>query len=45
MSFHWKIAAAAAALAASVGTAGAQGNLKEVLHSDIKIVEPIWPTP
>jgi len=44
MSFHWKIAAAAAALAASVGAAGAQGTLKAVMHSDVKIVDPIWTT-
>ena len=36
--------AAAAALAASVGAAGAQVTLKAVMHSDLKIVDPIWTT-
>ena len=44
MSFRWKIAAAAAALAASVGAGSAQVTLKAVMHSDLKIVDPIWTT-
>ena len=44
MSFRWKIAVAAAALAASVGAGSAQGTLKAVMHSDLKIVDPIWTT-
>jgi peptide/nickel transport system substrate-binding protein len=35
---------AAALLAASVGTAAAQKTLKVVMHSDLKIVDPIWTT-
>ncbi|HKS63742.1 MAG TPA: ABC transporter substrate-binding protein, partial [Xanthobacteraceae bacterium] len=44
MTFRWKIAVAAAALAASVGAGNAQGTLKAVMHSDVKIVDPIWTT-
>jgi peptide/nickel transport system substrate-binding protein len=44
MKFRWKLAVAAAALAASVGTAAAQKTLKAVMHSDVKIVDPIWTT-
>src|ERR1041384_391858 len=42
MSFRWKIAVAAAALAASVGARGGQGTLKAGMHSHVKIVGPIW---
>src|SRR5215475_5873903 len=44
MNFRWKIALATAALAASVGTAAAQKTIKAVMHSDVKIVDPIWTT-
>src|SRR5581483_2296633 len=37
-------ALAAAALAASVGTADAQKTLRAVMHSDVKIIDPIWTT-
>jgi peptide/nickel transport system substrate-binding protein len=35
---------AVAALLASVGTASAQKTIKAVMHSDVKIVDPIWTT-
>ena len=35
---------AAAVLAASIGSASAQKTLKVVMHSDLKIVDPIWTT-
>src|SRR6476646_4537328 len=38
-----KVLAAAAALALPC-SAGAQGTLKAVMHSDVKIVDPIWTT-
>src|SRR3954469_9656143 len=44
MGFRWKITVAAAALVASIGTAAAQKTLKAVMHSDLKIVDPIWTT-
>jgi len=44
MGFRLKVAIAAAALAASVGTADAQKTLKAVMHSDVKIIDPIWTT-
>jgi peptide/nickel transport system substrate-binding protein len=44
MSFRWKVAFAAMALAASAGTATAQKTIKAVMHSDVKIVDPIWTT-
>ena len=44
----WKILAAAgilaASLSASLGAADAQVTLKAVMHSDVKIVDPIWTT-
>src|ERR1043165_5968998 len=43
----WKIAAAAAAVAAVLAlpaSANAQTTLKVVMHSDVKIVDPIWTT-
>ena len=39
----WKIAATAAVLALPCG-ANAQTTLKAVMHSDLKIVDPIWTT-
>ena len=39
----WKIAATAAVLALPCG-ANAQTTLKVVMHSDLKIVDPIWTT-
>src|SRR3982751_6513667 len=44
MNFRWKVALATVALAASVGTAVAQKTIKAVMHSDVKIVDPIWTT-
>src|SRR5687768_6210194 len=45
MKIWWKgLAAAAAALAAAAGGAQAQTTLKVVMHSDLKIVDPIWTT-
>jgi peptide/nickel transport system substrate-binding protein len=44
MGMRWKFMVAAAALAASVGAADAQKTLKVVMHSDLKIVDPIWTT-
>ncbi|MBV8836586.1 MAG: ABC transporter substrate-binding protein, partial [Alphaproteobacteria bacterium] len=44
MRFRWKAALAAAVLAASIGTANAQKTLKAVMHSDVKIIDPIWTT-
>jgi peptide/nickel transport system substrate-binding protein len=35
---------AAAVLAASVGSASAQKTVKAVMHSDLKIVDPVWTT-
>src|SRR5256884_9213423 len=39
-----KILTAAALLALPCGTASAQITLKAVMHSDLKIVDPIWTT-
>ena len=39
-----KLLAAAALLALPCGTASAQVTLKAVMHSDVKIVDPIWTT-
>ena len=44
MSFWRKSLLAAAVLAASVASATAQKTLKVVMHSDLKIVDPIWTT-
>jgi peptide/nickel transport system substrate-binding protein len=44
MNYRWTAAVAAMALVASVGTAAAQKTLKAVMHSDVKIVDPIWTT-
>jgi peptide/nickel transport system substrate-binding protein len=44
MSFWRKGLLAAAVLAASVASASAQKTLKAVMHSDLKIVDPIWTT-
>src|SRR5215207_10048995 len=44
MNFWRKSLLAAAMLAASVGCASAQKTLKVVMHSDLKIVDPIWTT-
>jgi peptide/nickel transport system substrate-binding protein len=44
MGMRWKCLVAAAALAASVSAAYAQKTLKVVMHSDLKIVDPIWTT-
>src|SRR6187401_2018601 len=40
----WKILAAAAALTLPCGAASAETTLKVVMHSDVKIVDPIWTT-
>src|SRR3954468_12558837 len=39
-----KIMAGAALLAISHGAASAEVTLKAVMHSDVKIVDPIWTT-
>src|SRR3954447_26636956 len=44
MFMSWKSWATAALLAGSLGTAEAQTTLKGVMHSDLKIVDPIWTT-
>ena len=44
MRFRYLGLVAAAALAASVCAASAQKTLKVVMHSDLKIVDPIWTT-
>jgi peptide/nickel transport system substrate-binding protein len=44
MMSRWTIAAAAAALLAGSSLAQAQTTLKVVMHSDVKIVDPIWTT-
>ena len=44
MNFRWKVALAATVLAASAGTAAAQKTVKAVMHSDVKIVDPVWTT-
>jgi peptide/nickel transport system substrate-binding protein len=44
MGMSWKALAAAGMLAGSIGGAQAQGTLKVVMHSDLKIVDPIWTT-
>ncbi|HMK81670.1 MAG TPA: ABC transporter substrate-binding protein [Xanthobacteraceae bacterium] len=44
MRFRWKVALAVAALAALGGAAEAQKTLKAVMHSDVKIIDPIWTT-
>ena len=44
MNMRWKFTAAAVALAASTAFAQAQTTLKVVMHSDLKIVDPIWTT-
>ncbi len=43
-SSAWRGAAAAAAIAAMMGFAQAQTTLRVVMHSDLKIVDPIWTT-
>jgi peptide/nickel transport system substrate-binding protein len=40
----WTILAVTAALAASVAVARAEVTLRAVMHSDLKIVDPIWTT-
>ncbi|MGL4323579.1 MAG: ABC transporter substrate-binding protein [Beijerinckiaceae bacterium] len=45
MTFNWKTAVAAAALSVAASGAMAQGKtLRAVMHSDLKIVDPIWTT-
>jgi peptide/nickel transport system substrate-binding protein len=44
MNFWRKSLLAAVVLAASVGSASAQKTLKVVMHSDLKIVDPVWTT-
>jgi peptide/nickel transport system substrate-binding protein len=44
MNMRWKLTAAAVALAASTALAQAQTTLRVVMHSDLKIVDPIWTT-
>src|SRR5689334_9219389 len=40
----WKVLAALALLALPASPAGAQVTIKAVMHSDLKIVDPIWTT-
>ena len=44
MSFTWRMAAIAAAALAGSSVAQAQTTLKAVMHSDVKILDPIWTT-
>jgi peptide/nickel transport system substrate-binding protein len=44
MRMPWKTLAAIGLAVASLGAANAQTTLKAVLHSDLKIVDPIWTT-
>src|SRR5215210_882360 len=44
MHLMWKTLAAVGMLAGAVATAEAQGTVKAVMHSDLKIVDPIWTT-
>src|SRR5215470_10597179 len=44
MRKSWTILAAIAALAAATLTARAETTLRAVMHSDLKIVDPIWTT-
>src|SRR5215203_7317915 len=48
MNRRWKITAAAVALAAGTAmgalSAAAQTTLRAVMHSDLKILDPIWTT-
>jgi len=44
MTFQWKSVTAAMALLASTSLAQAQTTMKVVMHSDVKIVDPIWTT-
>jgi peptide/nickel transport system substrate-binding protein len=44
MRMFWKTLAAATMVAGSLGEAQAQGTIKAVMHSDLKIVDPIWTT-
>lgn len=44
MMSRWKIVTAAAALLAGSSMAQAQTTMKVVMHSDVKIVDPIWTT-
>ena len=46
MNMRWTLTAAAAALAVSAAVAQAQApnTLRVVMHSDVKIVDPIWTT-
>jgi peptide/nickel transport system substrate-binding protein len=44
MHMSWKTLAVAGMVVGSLGAAEAQGTLKAVMHSDLKIVDPIWTT-
>ena len=44
MTFQWKTVTAALALLASTSLSQAQTTMKVVMHSDVKIVDPIWTT-
>src|SRR6266480_5749124 len=44
MRMTWKALAGVVALLAPLGGAEAQVTLKAVMHSDLKIVDPIWTT-
>lgn len=44
MMSRWKMVAAAAVLLAGSSMAQAQTTMKVVMHSDVKIVDPIWTT-
>src|SRR5919205_913178 len=44
MRRSWNTFVAVAIVLGSLGTAEAQTTLKAVMHSDLKIVDPIWTT-
>ena len=44
MNMRWKLAALVAAFAAIGATSRAETTLTAVMHSDLKIVDPIWTT-
>src|SRR5438477_8590758 len=44
MRMRWKILAALGAFAASVSGAPAEVAIRAVMHSDVKIVDPVWTT-
>ena len=44
MNMRWKLTAAAVAFASATMAAQAEATLRAVMHSDLKIVDPIWTT-